>query len=211
MCCTGVYHNQVPDVGAIFLDHIAPYKECYFGLQFVGTQSIVLVRKDSGRTERVRGTLYPYSGRRKGWATNRWSQANKPWGNSPHEPTSSSKPPPSADFTSFLREPPDEDQVFKHEGLCRTFHLWHNRRGIRRRKKANKQVAVVHCITWGLPSWGLLPWGTWCFLISTRQHKTITRNLEPHLIIKYYLGQWTMVRSKFRIPRVARTTLFRDF
>ncbi|XP_032767915.1 ubiquitin-conjugating enzyme E2 R2-like [Rattus rattus] len=52
MCCTGVYHNRVPDVGAIFLDHIAPYKECYFGLQFVGAQSIVLVRKDSGRTER---------------------------------------------------------------------------------------------------------------------------------------------------------------
>jgi len=40
-------------------------KEGYFGFQFVGTQSIVLVRKDNSRRDRVQGTLYPYSGRRK--------------------------------------------------------------------------------------------------------------------------------------------------
>lgn len=98
-------------------------KEGYFGFQIVGTQSIVLVRKDSSRKDRVQGTSYPYSGRRKNEQPTGEARLINLEAIPQHEPTSSSKPPPSADFPTFLREPPDEEQVFKHEVLCRTVHL----------------------------------------------------------------------------------------
>lgn len=41
-------------------------------------------------------------------------------------------------------------------------------------------------------------------LIAPGQHKTITTNFKPHLILKYSPGQCTMVRSKSRIPRVCQ-------